>query len=289
MKVDTNKVPNFFMIGFPKCGTTTLWHELQNHPNIFMSWKKEPNFFNKNFEEGWEWYYSLFDKVKTQKAIGEASTSYAQIYLYPEVPQRIFKNFPQARLIFIVRHPIGRMVSSWKQHVVKGRLPSSKFNNSVRRFLPIVRSSKYFENLQGYRSYFNDEQIHIIFLEDLIKRREQVLNQCFRFLNVEPLASNLKINKPRNVSADKRIDTAAFKILRDLTFVNKSKKLVPGFIKKAMQNYLHQPIPAPEWNEKTLSWAISEVKEDAKHLLNYADKPANYWQFSDSAISSVTQ
>jgi hypothetical protein len=126
-------------------------------------------------------------------------------------------------------------------------------------------------------------------LEDLIKRREQVLNQCFRFLNVEPLASNLKINKPRNVSADKRIDTAAFKILRDLTFVNKSKKLVPGFIKKAMQNYLHQPIPAPEWNEKTLSWAISEVKEDAKHLLNYADKPANYWQFSDSAISSVTQ
>jgi hypothetical protein len=252
-----------------------------------MPQEKEPEFFSKNFKKGWEWYYSLFDKVKMQKAIGEASTNYAQFNLYPEVPGRIFKYFPQARLICIVRHPIGRMESCWKQNVVMDRLPPSQFNDSVRKYLPIVGTSKYFENIQGYRPYFRDRQIHIIFLEDLVKRREQALNRCFKFLGVEPLASKLKNNESQNASAEKRIAAPGLKVLQKFTILEKNKKFAPVFIKRAVRNYLSRSIPIPEWDKKTLAWAIGEVKEDAIRLLNYAGKPDNFWQFSDSAISSV--
>src|SRR6185436_11499315 len=101
------KLPNFFIVGAPKAGTTSLYYYLKRHPEVFMSHIKEPNYFAYDEtvkqhlyhkEKGvgtFEEYKKLFATANGQyKAIGEASVSYL---FYPSVAERIKKMVPQAR------------------------------------------------------------------------------------------------------------------------------------------------------------------------------------------------
>jgi hypothetical protein len=106
--------PNFFIIGAPKCGTTSIAAFLENHPQIFMSHPKEINFFNTDLKIGdvnsLDQYLSIFKKAsKEHLAIGEAST----FYLYSEVAvDKILEFNPNAKFIVMLRNPI-EMVTSF--------------------------------------------------------------------------------------------------------------------------------------------------------------------------------
>lgn len=150
----TMKFPNFFVVGAGKCGTTTLYHILFQHPEIFMSPIKEPNHFctdikeeefseqfkliekrkNINLDEylngpmterkfGYfvpksEDYKKLFKNVKNEKAIGEISNS----YLFSKVAAQNIKDaVPDAKIIIILRNPIDRMVSHYKANIRDGK------------------------------------------------------------------------------------------------------------------------------------------------------------------------
>lgn len=98
--------PNFFIIGAPKCGTTSMAAWLGEHPSIYMSPIKEPFYFssdinNRTIKE-WQVYMGLFDQVRSEVAIGEAST----IYLFSRVAVRtIEERLPGARYIVMLRNP----------------------------------------------------------------------------------------------------------------------------------------------------------------------------------------
>src|SRR5882672_9220913 len=115
------KLPNFFIVGAPKAGTTSLYYYLSHHPEVFMSPVKEPNFFSydetvkQNLyhkEKGvgkFEEYRQLFASSNGHhKAIGEASVSYL---FYPSVPQRIHELVPKAKIIISLRNPVERAYS----------------------------------------------------------------------------------------------------------------------------------------------------------------------------------
>ena len=112
-KVDLSK-PNFFIIGAPKCGTTSMVAFLEKHPQIFMSHPKEIHFFNTDLKIGdvrsLDQYLSIFKKTRKEHlAIGEAST----FYLYSEVAvDNILKFNPCAKFIVMLRNPI-KMVTSF--------------------------------------------------------------------------------------------------------------------------------------------------------------------------------
>lgn len=149
-----NKEPNFFVIGAAKCGTTTLYDFLEQHPDVYMSPIKEPHFFCSDirienfsdeykkyvFSRGiniqeyvtgnmskkyWEWYVEdfetylkLFKNVKDEKAIGEISNG----YLFSSVSaQEIKSKYPQAKIIMILRNPVSRAYSHYLANVRDGR------------------------------------------------------------------------------------------------------------------------------------------------------------------------
>ncbi len=116
------KKPNFFIIGAPKCGTTSLAAWLSEHPNIYMSPAKEPHFFNTDLKyinvASFHDYLLLFSKAtKQHTAIGEASVFY--LFSKEAVP-RIEKVFPGARYIVMVRNPVDMAYSLHEQQVVAG-------------------------------------------------------------------------------------------------------------------------------------------------------------------------
>jgi hypothetical protein len=155
------KLPNFFVVGDAKAGTTSLYYYLKQHPEIYMSPIKEPHFFSKDinvnlfrkhyrktvsidtknyfskpklkelpsvFITEYEDYVQLFREVKDEKAIGEASVS----YLYSKVAAReIYKFNPNSKIIIILRDPIERAYSHYIMDLRSGFTDEADFIKAV--------------------------------------------------------------------------------------------------------------------------------------------------------------
>lgn len=105
--------PNFFIIGAPKCGTTSLAAYLREHPQIFFPVRKEPHFFNTDMASRMvrselDYYEHFRDARPEHIAVGEGSVS----YLYSDVAvPNILESIPDARFIVMIRNPIDMSVS----------------------------------------------------------------------------------------------------------------------------------------------------------------------------------
>jgi hypothetical protein len=113
--------PNFFILGAPKCGTTSMAEWLRNHPNIFMSPEKEPDYFNTDDGRSsytLDTYEGLFRGAREQHiAIGEASA----LYLFSSrAVTNIIRYQPDARFIVMVRSPVEMAQSYHAEMVLRG-------------------------------------------------------------------------------------------------------------------------------------------------------------------------
>src|SRR3954452_4665444 len=112
-------LPNVFIIGAAKCGTTSLHHYLGQHPEISMSRAKEPSVFSQGrWVTKYESYDGLFDCDAPYR--GDASTSYSRYPVEGDAAARIHAAVPDAKLIYLVRDPIERTVSDYVHHVAIG-------------------------------------------------------------------------------------------------------------------------------------------------------------------------
>src|SRR5579859_4974857 len=126
-------MPNFFIVGAARSGTTSLHRYLSQHPQIFMTHRKEVHFFaadhfprtgpgddwlNKRVLHDQEQYTQLFADVQGAKAIGEASVFYLCL---PDSAERIAQAVPDAKIIIILREPVERSYSSHMMLVRDGR------------------------------------------------------------------------------------------------------------------------------------------------------------------------
>src|SRR5262245_59528673 len=108
MKVD------FLVIGVMKCATSTVCAYLEDHPDVFMVPRCEPNFFShdENYAKGADWYAAHFKDRGAAKICGEGSNAYAAGEMYPEAVARIAAHNPGLKLIYMARHPINRILSA---------------------------------------------------------------------------------------------------------------------------------------------------------------------------------
>ena len=190
-------MPNFLIIGAMKSGTTALYYYLEQHPEIYMSPVKEPNFFSSQ-ENAADTvtdigaYQHLFRGVSGEKAIGEASHS----YLYePSAAAEIRGYIPEARLIAILRNPIERAYSHFLHMVRSGTEPFDDFAQALqaeeadidqeRTFQDYIGRGLYYEQLQRYFGTFPREQIRVYLYEDLSDAPIRTVQDAFRFLKVD--------------------------------------------------------------------------------------------------------
>ena len=200
-------LPNFLVIGVEKAGTTALYNHLRAHPQIYMPALKEPDFFSydgtpqgpafkkKKRVIREEAYYALFDGVRDEQAIGEASPRY---FHSPVAPARINALLPEVRLIALLRHPVERAYSHYLMMMNSGTI-------AYRPFVPLFREkaqsvetwaqeplrcygfllSFYFESLQRYFDHFPRDRIRVYLFEDYVADPRAVLADIFDYLGVE--------------------------------------------------------------------------------------------------------
>ncbi|MGM0582488.1 MAG: sulfotransferase domain-containing protein [Bacteroidota bacterium] len=192
--------PDFLIIGAMKAGTSSLHYYLSQHPDIRMSTPKEIHFFDeKNFSiEKIDKYCENFVKRK-EEIVGTTPQSYSKTHKpnYENVPKRIKKYLPKIKLVYIVRDPIDRIYSHFKEQQSGGYHTSQNINDYLRDInnSHLLMTSRYFYQISNYLKYFSKSHIKVLTLEDLNKNPEKVLNQLFEFLDVDNLSiESLNLN-----------------------------------------------------------------------------------------------
>jgi len=202
--------PTFIIIGAGKSGTTSLYRHLAEHPEVFMSPKKEPNFFafegkqldfrgprddaakNRSITTKDE-YLELFSGVRKEKAIGEASP----VYIYSEMAaERIHHYLPDAKLVAILRQPVDRAYSAFMMMVRTGRESCGDFKevlqDQARRqnenwgSATLLEEGYYFKLVSRYYKLFDKSQIKIFLFEDIVNDISNVYSSLCEFIEVNP-------------------------------------------------------------------------------------------------------
>lgn len=201
--------PNFFIVGAAKGGTTSLYAYLKQHPQVFLPKVKEPQFFAHvcpSPEQRYlveaitdqRAYLRLFRNARGFPAIGDASPSYLW---HPEVPWRIRKVVPEAKIIITLRDPVERAFSHYLADFREGAqsLPfyEALCQDMARREKGVgisylyVELGQYARQVRRYLDVFGPERVHVLLFEDLKRDGEGVLRKIVDFLglNAGPVAN----------------------------------------------------------------------------------------------------
>ena len=193
--------PDFIIIGAQKAGTTSLYNYLLQNPVVGKSLKKEIHYFDLNYTKGINWYRSHFVKKRIQKnisVIGEASP----LYLYhPEAPNRVSENYPEIKLIVILRDPVERVISHYK-HLLRHKLIPEhltlsdviKIEKKRRKNISqsayydpvysVLHRGEYLFQLNRWKELFSTDQILILQNDQLRKDPDNVLYRIENFLKI---------------------------------------------------------------------------------------------------------
>jgi hypothetical protein len=218
MSHDATKLPNLVVIGSAKSGTTSLYHYLDSHPEISMAAPrasgrvrdndaggKEMRFYwREDWRERMAWYQSHFVDMITPVR-GEATPAYSAHPFHPDVPERIHATVPDARLLYIVRDPIDRIVSHYIQQRADGDRRS--FEERMREYdkpdNSIVCPSRYAAQIDRYMEFFPLSQLLVIDQHELKHERRATLRQIFAFLEVDSGFCSPVFDHESNARSDK--------------------------------------------------------------------------------------
>ncbi len=176
-------LPDFIIIGAMKCGTSTLQAQLAAQAGIFMTTPKEPNFFSDDeiYGRGMGWYAALFEGAMAGDLKGEASTHYTKLPTHPDAAARLHAAAPGAKLIYLMRHPIDRLVShyihEWTMGAVSGDIDAAAQAGSA-----FVTYSEYSKQLAPYLDRYGEANILPLFLERMNAFPDEELKRVAAFL-----------------------------------------------------------------------------------------------------------
>ena len=230
----TGVLPDFIVIGAQKCGTTSLYNYLIQHPCVYPASTKEVGYFDRYYHKSLQWYRTQFPSFlkKYYKKIirredfitGEASTGYI---LNPHALERIAKTVPQAKLILMLRNPVDRAYSHY-QHSVRGGNETLPFAEALKKehervgdalkrmrddkdyynleiaFYAYCSTGIYIDQIKVLRSLFPPEQILIVSTEDFHADPQTVYRRVLAFLNMPYMV--LKNAKKFNTGSYSRMD-----------------------------------------------------------------------------------
>ena len=269
-----------------KCASTSLHHYLDLHPEISMSRERGLNFFLEeyNWGRGVDWYASQFRGSAPIR--GDTSPRYSNFPINAGAPQRMHGVIPDAKLIYIVRDPVERILSHYTHYVAHRREDRSleraladRPGGEIRRN-PYVCRSLYFLQLEQYLRLYARSQIFVVYFEELRDSPRRVLQRLFRFLGV-----------------DDSFKSSGFRIVhhptREKRRANRMGAAVERFVAVSPIRWLHQDtrdrvqrvltlpfshaVARPEL-DREIEGALREwLSADARRLQDFVGRPCPSW------------
>ena len=301
-------VPNFFLIGAAKSGTTSIADYLNQHPEVYFSAYKEPNYFalvgenlyhpgplsekmNYHFQYSrslvtQESYEQAFANAGNAKIRADASVRY--LY-YPKTAKRIAQHAPDAKLIAVLREPVARLYSHYCMNVQfqSEPLPLLKaIENEDSRVAEgwgwdwhYTRLGLYAEQIERYLQHFNNDQLLVILYDDFVKHPLETYQKICRHLNISDafipdMSQRGKVpTRPRNLMLDRWLnwpDSSRNKLEKWLP-PWRAKKVIEKL--KALNNK-----PVPKLSPHVHKAISVRFHEDVKKLETLLDRDIHWYK-----------
>jgi hypothetical protein len=302
-------IPNFLVIGAPKSGTTSLYHWLIQHPDIFMPEVKEPGYFAfanydytvvhgkklglPPYSREWDAYLKLFESKKSFRAYGECTTWYLGS---PRASKLISEKLPDVSMIAVLRNPIERAYSHYLMDIRDGHF-SGSFSDAINSEESEQKDpfshpahwykseGKYATNLKKYFDIFKRSQFRIYLFEDLIKKPKWLVRDIFEFLEVD---NNFlpDLSKREQIYGKypmpwfrRRLRSSSYNHpIRSLT-----RSTIPPRIRAKIRQFLNQAEPTskpqidPDIRKELTEYFASEI-EDLQKIIN---RDLSHWVKSE--------
>lgn len=286
------KKVDFFIVGAPKAGTTSLYHYLNEHSEIEMSSQKEPDFFSdqslqkqklyydKNRIDTLEKYNSLFEKEDVILR-GDSSVSYL---FYEDVPHKIITYNPDAKIIIMLRNPIDRAFSHYLMDYSLGLISESfetiiqkqsKHKNANLFYQQYIQVSEYSKQIKRYLEVFSKDNIHFIDYEDFKNDTSDVVNSVFLFLGVNDDFQPYLKKKYNTYTAPKN------SLIRYVYSFVAFRKMVANILSKnltkTIRNLLFRSDKKPQLTELTRNFLKKHFESDVRELSELLNKDFTKW------------
>lgn len=291
-QLEWKRKPNFFIAGAPKCGTTSLFHYLRQHPDVFMTETKEMHFFGRDlgFQHRFRdeaLYRSEFDAWGEQAAGGEASVWYSYS---KEAANDIYQFNPNAKIVIALRNPTDMVHAQHAQATYVGSETIPDFDEALaaeegRRSGEIPTDphhgpkvfyyrqiARYTEQLKRFVDLFGREQVHIIVFDDLKSDVNRVYAELLTFLGVD---STLKADlHPRNTNRRFKNKTLHY-------WVNNPNPGFKRFVESVVPEKLWRSVKARLQQANTSNRPRDPMKPQTRAMLNevYADEVAQLSEY----------
>lgn len=240
---NTPRSPDFIIIGAMKCMTSTLHEQLAAQPGFYMTEPKEPCYFSNDevYSRGPEWYHGLFRGAKPGDVCGESSTHYTKLPTYPHTLERMYDHAPEAKLIYVMRDPIERLVSQYV-HEWTVRRVSCPIDQAIEELPELIEYGKYAYQLRPFLSVYGPERVLPVFFERLSKSPNLELERIRTFLGL----SQSLAWKPQLANENRSNDRIRKSAWRDalvhapgLSWVR--RRLVPQTVRDRIKAYWKLP------------------------------------------------
>jgi hypothetical protein len=231
------KRPDFIIIGAMKSATSSLHVQLESQPGIFMSEPKEPNFFSDDAEyrHGTDFYLSLFANAGERDLCGESSTHYTKLPDYPQTVSRMKALLPKVKLIYVMRHPIHRLVShythQWSENEIR-----CDINDAINSCPELINYSRYSYQLKPYFESFGRESVLPVFFQALKQYPQRELERVARFIGYRGSVSWEQSIRAQNPSAERLRRFPGYRVMVDsppMAFLRRA--LVPKSVRTAIK------------------------------------------------------
>jgi len=270
------RLPNLIVIGAMKAGTTSLHNYLGKHPDIFMSTPKEIHYYSDDGQLKWtkERYMSHF--ITSKKIAGTSPQSYSKCHnkYYQNIPERIYKDTPNVKLVYLLRNPIER----YKSHILESYhcdpIVDIEYSKESGNYW---KTSLYGTQLQQYLKYFSIDQIQVITIEELNENPLAVMNQLFDFLEISPLQDESLFQEVKNSAFTKGIP----RVIKAHIFYRMGKKVSKAYTekvaKKIATKFYSEQLKKPQLSEMESKRLQNIFREDLVLLSQLTKRDFSKW------------
>jgi hypothetical protein len=285
------RLPNLLIIGAMKAGTTGLYMDLAGHSQFFLGHDKEPNALCDEAvltHEGISRYAAIYEQARPEQVCCDASTAYAKRPDFEGVVQRAMQVLPtDFKVIYVVRHPIQRIISQHHHEHFEGKVGPS-IDDEVRRHARYVQYSQYAYQLKPWLDAIGADRIRVIRFEDYTERRQETVRDLCAFIGLAPQECVVEEDRVHNQSQGKPVkgtfwhaiqhNVAYRKLIRPLASPRARLAIRRLLLPKAADRLAP---PRPE----TIAFLRDSLFEDASRLHELVGRPAPFWPDFDAADS----
>lgn len=293
-------LPNFIVVGAAKSGTTSLYHYLRAHPDVYLSAdRKELRYFSE-MSGGYQGpgddlldptiarsisdYGRYFDAVSGESAVGDVSPDY--LYYHQVAAPKIERELGDVKIVIILRNPVDRAYSQYMHFVRDGRerlsfdqalssLAQRKAENWewAWQYLDV---GLYYEQVRTFRELFSDVQV--LYYDDLKRDAASVLHALYGFIGVDADFIPNTLQQKFNVSSVPRARFLDDFLAQDGQAKDILKRLMPPRLRTRLRHYLIS------FNRKRTTMTSGErdrlrsfYQEDIEQLSSYLGRDLSHW------------